>query len=821
MKKQAIAYMDACICDLNEPVTSKNMAACFFCLLSGTVTTVTAECGTEGSGRDLPLDEVLYIPPQEAFSFIPNEPSVLLILSFHPCFLLENLGCSWERVCASCGSPGKNSVPLASAMASMAILPEARPERMSGCLYAKAYEFLHQLELVYFQAEDSTEAGSLSKKEATLNAVQEYMRLHYQEAVSLTDTAEAFGYAPTYLAGFLKKNLSMTFQAYLTELRCRSARLYLELTDDPVLKIAADCGFPNLPAMNKAFVQNCKMTPEEIRGQRPKAFTFSLDQRLKRITPQSRKLKYLMKFAGQQQEMPLFSKDGPALKVSCSMKDGSPLGLHWNELVNLGSVADFELPAFRKQIGSLQKEFHFKYGRFLGLPYLVRTHTIDGRSIYDYSRIFQVIDYLNSIGLLPWIELGRKPLNLDRFDKRTATGYEVLSRNSAYGDRLENMLPDLIRALINRYGFDKVSLWRFELWQDIPMNASRETYLEYSLYFRKITEIIRHELPEALIGGPGFHMHQFGSDLEQALSRYLDIAYAPDFYTALYFPVRLDPNGQGFGADRDTAYCLIPDPADMTEKVRGLRRLLDRHGKAHIPLYVTEYNAYPFEGNHLNDSIYPALYMIGQTLRQQEYARSCAWWLASDLSLDHQNPSLPFFGGSGLISGDGVPKPAFHALAMLRELRPVRTAQDEHYIITRDEEGCFVILAYYISQLSPHFVNVPSSPDLLFYPYLPYAKQEPLEFHIRLEDIKPCMYTVTRTALSLSSGNILGLWQELGYRKDLTEEDFEYIRCQSHPHRSAFIKKIGNNYSLRFTLRPNELILYRFVPYLQEENYVL
>lgn len=818
MQKHASTYIDACVCHINAPVSSKNMAACFYCVLSGKIEVRDME----GMSHILLEEDLLYIRPDVEFFMAPNEPSVLLILGFHPCFLLENIGFSWEQIPCFPKSPEDNTLSMITAMASLAILPEAQTEHLSSYMYAKAYEFLHQLEIGFLHAESDAMTTQPSKTEAVLCAIQEYLRIHCHEAVSLSEAAGAFGYAPTYLAGFLKKNLSMTFQTYLTKLRCRSARLYLELTEDSMTKIAADCGFPNLLAMNKAFVQECGMAPETIRSSRSHPFSFDQHKNIKRITVQSRKKNYLMKYAGYRQKAPSFLKAAPSCGSSFSMKSGVPLCLRWNELINLGSIVDFELSTFRKQITFLQKEFHFRFGRFLGLPYLIRSHTIDGCKVYDFSKIFQVIDYLNDIHLIPWIELGKKPFNLDRFDRRSATEYEVMSSDTAYECRLQNMLPELLRELINRYGFDQVSLWRFELWQDIPVNpAPLESYAAYSQHFRKTAEIIKEYLPEALVGGPGFHTYAFGDDLESAIGRYIDLAYPPDFYTALYFPVRNNPQGECFGADRNTTYRLIPDSGDMYKRLKELRHLLDRHGKTDIPLYVTEYNAYPFEGNHLNDSIYPAVYMITQTLRQQEYAEACAWWLATDISLEYQNPVLPFFGGSGLLSKDGVPKPSWHAFTMLRELKPILAGQDDHCIVTRDEDGSLTILVHNINQLDPEFVNAPSSPDLLFYPYLPYAKQLPLEFCIHIQDIKPCTYVITKITLSLSSGNILGLWQNLDFRKNLTEEDLTYIRCQSLPHRTSFTKKISNNHDLHIHIQPNELILYQFIPYFQEEDYVL
>lgn len=109
-----------------------------------------------------------------------------------------------------------------------------------------------------------TAGNALTKNR--LREVISYVAEHYAEPISLQDAADLLGLNREYFCRFFKKNMGLSFQDYLNEIR--QAHVYRDLinTDDPITEIMHRNGITNQKLFNQTFKKLYGCTPSAIRN---------------------------------------------------------------------------------------------------------------------------------------------------------------------------------------------------------------------------------------------------------------------------------------------------------------------------------------------------------------------------------------------------------------------------------------------------------------------------------------------------------------------------------------------------------------------------
>lgn len=95
--------------------------------------------------------------------------------------------------------------------------------------------------------------------------ITQYIDDHYMEKLLLSDIAKLEELDLYYLSHFFKECFGMSFQNYITRIRCEHARQLLLLTDYSLLDISISCGFSDAKYFNKGFQSQYGCTPKEYR----------------------------------------------------------------------------------------------------------------------------------------------------------------------------------------------------------------------------------------------------------------------------------------------------------------------------------------------------------------------------------------------------------------------------------------------------------------------------------------------------------------------------------------------------------------------------
>ncbi len=95
--------------------------------------------------------------------------------------------------------------------------------------------------------------------------VDEYIKQHYKENISLKQISERFHVNNVYLGQLFKRRHNMLFKDYIYSLRINDAENYLLNTNKRVYQIAEELGFANVDAFISRFVQIKGITPNQYR----------------------------------------------------------------------------------------------------------------------------------------------------------------------------------------------------------------------------------------------------------------------------------------------------------------------------------------------------------------------------------------------------------------------------------------------------------------------------------------------------------------------------------------------------------------------------
>ena len=107
--------------------------------------------------------------------------------------------------------------------------------------------------LSYVPYQQMTEAAYLSrnKKTARLTRITEYIDTNYSEKITLEALAKQEDVTTTYLSHFIRDNLHMTFQEYVSSVRFERALKLLQSTSMCLTDVSVVCGFSDVKYLSR------------------------------------------------------------------------------------------------------------------------------------------------------------------------------------------------------------------------------------------------------------------------------------------------------------------------------------------------------------------------------------------------------------------------------------------------------------------------------------------------------------------------------------------------------------------------------------------
>lgn len=429
----------------------------------------------------------------------------------------------------------------------------------------------------------------------------------------------------------------------------------------------------------------------------------------------------------------------------------------------------------------LQEAIGFSYIRFHGLFHdemMVCRTDEDGSRYYTWTYIDDLFDFLLSIGLRPFVELGFMPEAL-------ASGQETVffwkgnitppKDPSAWVDLVEHF----VRHCIARYGADEVRQWYFEVWNEPNLGGlfwtgGLDGYLDL---YRRTAVAIKEIDPDLRVGGPA--TSNFTRDTHEApwfaeFSDYCQASRVPvDFFSCHPYPNSwaLDTGGNQLTEYRDRSA--------LNDDLRWLREFTQRSCNPDAELHLTEWNSSPSPRDLVHDTAFMGPFLVDSYLSATGLVDSLGYWAFTDLFEENGLGRGPLHGGFGLMTVDGIPKPSFHAIRMLSRLGTTELGRGDGWIVTRREDRLQILLWNYC-HYTREFAGGDRSALTVRNRYGVFDDGSPVEFTLSVDNL-PVGEHVQVLEVNREVGSVFDEWVTIGAPEHPSRDEHAHLLAASQP----------------------------------------
>lgn len=377
----------------------------------------------------------------------------------------------------------------------------------------------------------------------------------------------------------------------------------------------------------------------------------------------------------------------------------APYKKHWEMSVGSCHAALALREDYRRQLREVHRRLGFQYLRFHGLfcddMNVLSRSLFSSEYLLSFVNIDSIYDFLLSIGMKPFVELGFMPECL-KSGNETIFHYKANITPPNDPDRWVWLIKEFISHLIERYGRDEVRTWYFEVWNEPNLDGENGlaggrfwsgNMQDYYELYRITAKAVKEVDPLLRVGGPATSNNAHIPDM---------IAFCKknglplDFVSTHHYPTDIV---LGYGvedsknfvkefnstdkSDLDKIHKLLKHymtfQADIWEKVdRGVLTQMAKRARSEagdLPLFYTEWSSL---AGLATDGPFGASFVAKTVLDNIGIIDGCSYWTFSDIVEEKSMASMEFHGGFGLTTLHGIPKAPFRAFELLHRLPEVR-----------------------------------------------------------------------------------------------------------------------------------------------------
>lgn len=375
----------------------------------------------------------------------------------------------------------------------------------------------------------------------------------------------------------------------------------------------------------------------------------------------------------------------------------TPLPHFWELCIGSCHAATALRADYREQLKQAHEELGFQYVRFHGLfdedmsvvlydspsPYVP-----SDKVKYNFLNTDNIFDFLLSIGMKPFLELGFMPKLLASGEK-TAFVYGGNITSPKEFAQWGRFIEAFTRHVTDRYGAEEVSTWFFEVWNEPNLPTFwTGSQRDYFMLYEETARAIKRVNPEYRVGGPATSINAWIPEFKAYCT---DHKVPVDFISTHHYPTD-DPMWNN--PDMDLMEILSSKGMDaMSRYDKHIIRKMTERARAEageLPLYYTEWNISALLGDADHDTPYAAAAIARILHENTGMVNGYSWWTFSDIFEEMGQMTGEFQGGFGLMTYHGIRKPSYRVFEFMHQLG------DEQYAVDSsdaDPDGNIGVLA--------------------------------------------------------------------------------------------------------------------------------
>lgn len=685
------------------------------------------------------------------------------------------------------------------------ILNQYFEKKNRGIIYLNSlfYELLHILTSNFLI--NSNDKQFLTEKkdkfDHRLNEIVNYMCLNYSRAISLNDLASKLYLSTSYLSKYIKKQLGMSFVDYLNKERLQHAMEELLYTDHSITRIALDNGFANTAAFNKAFREVYHTTPSvyqaEKKDKKKRKQSEGIDSNESLIE------KRIQEYYDKNPIQPVVTEEQGERFVLLDSAKGEVYIKNWNRMINIGEASSLLQSDTQEHTLILKKHLHFTYVRFWdiwGKDMYIDLNNPDGN--YNFDKISRILDFLVKNNMKPYFEIGFKPRKL----LKSFDNILIMENSSVVFDskaELYRFMPAFMSHVMNRYGIEEVESWYFEFWKDESDHEGASFYYEL---FDMTYEIIKSFSQKIMFGGAGLSVRFGMKNFYEILESWRNRKNHPDFLSFYLYPyVPGEEEGEQF-TQHSTDSKFVQNQLIMA------KRVLEEIKFEVKEIHVTEWNLTVSQRNTMNDSCFKGAYIMKNVIESLGRTNIMGYWIGSDSFGDFYDSSALLNGGGGLISKDGIRKPAFYALDFLNHMGDILLRKDENCIVTTNGHHDYYIACHNYKHFNYQYY-LKSEDDIdINKQHRFFVDNEIIKLNFQINHVKNGTYRLITHAINKEHGSVQDEWMRMDFYEHMNEKEIDYLKKACIPRISmrTCVAKDGV-LNLETLLEPNEIQLLQIV----------
>ncbi|GAO42351.1 GH39 family glycosyl hydrolase [Flavihumibacter petaseus] len=487
-------------------------------------------------------------------------------------------------------------------------------------------------------------------------------------------------------------------------------------------------------------------------------------------------------------------------------KTAGPLNTFFKECVGAGRANEGLRADWQQQLAYVRKQCGFKYIRMHGLltdDMAVYKEDSKGNPVYNFMYVDALFDFLQSIGMKPFVELGFMPGALASGDRTIFWWKGNVTPPKDY-EKWGALVKNLTTHLTERYGADEVKTWYFEVWNEPNLSpgfwtATMEDYFRLYQYAAKAIKSVHKDYR---VGGPG----TAGAAWEPEMIEYCSKNKVPvDFVSTHAYGVNqgyLDEYG-------NSGTVLAKDAMAVSGDVLQSRKEIAGSPMPSLELHYTEWSSSYTPADPVHDSYHSAAYVLQKLKQVGNAANSMSYWVFTDIFEEPGPRFEPFHGGFGMLTIQGIPKPVLYSYQFLNRLGNMELVnKDAASWVCKDSSGNLQALVW------DYTYTVPDATNNQQYFIRDLPSQSKGKLKLSIAHVPAGNYALEVYRVGYRSNDAYSTYLSMGKPARLSRQHVEQIKKQNDG--TPFLKEIitvkdGVPFVKELAIRENDVFFFNII----------